>query len=122
MIKITTITITTMTIIIFILSITLTQTKVNVYEEVKLGGVKGTGSMEPMIYDDAKYLYQEFNGIPKCGHLYVYAKTNKSVLHRFIYEMNDGQLIFKGDNNAVSDKPISVNEITKEVVGVRWDI
>ena len=90
-------------------------------ESLESTGIKGTGSMLPLMYPDAVLDYIPFDGNLKCGHIYIYNNLDKNytVAHRFVYEAKNGDLYFKGDNNDRLDLPINKSDILNEVVGIR---
>ena len=80
----------------------------------------GTSSMLPAMQPDVELETKEFEGKPKCGHVYIYSHNSSlNIVHRFLYESNDGKYYFRGDNNPYYDEPINLSQIKYEVVSLR---
>lgn len=92
----------------------------HVIEQPTYVGVSGSGSMLPSMQPDVqlKTVELEENATLKCGHIYIYQNNDSRVVHRFVYELKNGNLIFKGDNNQYQDKPIERSQILYEVTGI----
>ena len=86
----------------------------------------GSGSMTPLLYPDTITKNKKVvNGGPiLCGHIYIYNKTGENktnyVIHRFVYESNNGSVYMKGDNNQYMDEPISRNQIIEELISIDY--
>lgn len=85
-----------------------------------IAGFEGN-SMLPLLIPEKNLIITEFDNLShlKCGHIYIYeVNVSKTVVHRFVYETDDGKLVFKGDNNDFFDNVIDIEDIRSEVVGL----
>lgn len=90
------------------------------YQEI---GVGGTGSMLPVIQNNDLLMLEKLDEQEQIylGQIYVYKNNEtESIVHRLIWKYNSTHYIFKGDNNLVADKPISREQITYKVIGVKF--
>ncbi len=87
---------------------------------------KTTGSMRPFIVENTIIEYEKIDEILKVGDVAVYKKEKKRIMHRVVFVIeikNNTFYIFKGDNNLYPDQYlVSHKNITKKVIGVRYEV
>lgn len=74
-----------------------------------------SGSMKPTLEIEDLILVKEENNYQE-GDIVTYKIKNNYITHRLIKKNNDGTVITKGDNNNVSDDPISSTAIQGKVI------
>jgi len=78
-------------------------------------------SMYPTIYPGMTLKVENYNGVPLCGHIYVYERNGTRYAHRLVYQNSDGELYFKGDNLQRLDDVVRPGEIKYHITAVEYE-